>query len=231
MQPCAVSPPKKPRRGALIVVGIAMLSTPWIFEGVGRVVREPVGRVLLPLLLGHGARGVWLFFLGGIVIGVVIACPFVFVFRRWAKQEGRYSRWTRQRCVACDYDIRAQQEGNRCPECGRVIPPRYQPPDPMMPPRRPLTLWLSIPAILAPIGVALAARPILDPYGVTDVTLEFAGLLTVFILAPVLTIHSRFSAWRHHRCIRCRCDLLNHITLNIDGLCPRCGTPIPEPAI
>ena len=47
----------------------------------------------------------------------------VWVFhKRYARDSYRYLRWKRDRCVECDFDLRAHGAGEKCPECGTEIP-------------------------------------------------------------------------------------------------------------
>lgn len=82
----------------------------WGMWGKGMVFMSYAPPELYPYLVdAHDA--VWAVFL--------LVLPVAWIWQRW---------WLRQRkrgsaglCLKCGYDLRAHKEGERCPECGRVI--------------------------------------------------------------------------------------------------------------
>lgn len=84
---------------------------------------------------------------------------------RWWRRRGRL-RACRQAglCVTCSYDLRAQNPGQRCPECGTIIEPGVahvlRPgPEPAIPLRRRWLAWGALALLLVGYGAYLATKP------------------------------------------------------------------------
>jgi hypothetical protein len=58
----------------------------------------------------------------GAMVGIVACVPSYLFIKRWRAKHDRYDRWTKKRCIQCNYDVRAQNPGDNCPECGTQIP-------------------------------------------------------------------------------------------------------------
>jgi uncharacterized paraquat-inducible protein A len=59
-------------------------------------------------------------------VSVVILIACVPPIRLWiedARRARQLQRQNRRRCRKCNYDLRAHQPGDRCPECGTPAPP------------------------------------------------------------------------------------------------------------
>jgi hypothetical protein len=48
--------------------------------------------------------------------------PTIWAVRFELKRQERRKRYLVGKCVTCEYDLRAHSKGQRCPECGTVIP-------------------------------------------------------------------------------------------------------------
>ncbi|MCL2639391.1 MAG: hypothetical protein FWD53_00950 [Phycisphaerales bacterium] len=62
----------------------------------------------------------------GLAMGTVMLMPTWIFVARWRKAHDRYQRWKTNHCIACGYDLRAHKPGDKCPECGTLIPEQSQ---------------------------------------------------------------------------------------------------------
>jgi hypothetical protein len=111
-----MEPPKKPLH-PLLVIGIVSIPI-IVVEGMDHLGLIPVS--VLGLLIAHVGLLAGLLISAG--VGIALTIPGGIFLKRWRKRYDRYHRWKKNQCLACGYDLRAHQPGEKCPECGTMIP-------------------------------------------------------------------------------------------------------------
>ncbi len=228
-----VPPPAKAHIAGFVVI---VLLTPILLFSMKLVflLFSPLNESLA-MQLAHGQISLLVFFIyimaGSLAVGGLCGIPMYLLIRRWGRKYRRFDRWRRQRCTECDYDLRAHAGGGTCPECAAPIPKKYQPPNPVPPPQRPRSLWLTIPLLVLPVAAMFWIAPILEDWQVV----ESIGLLAMNIYTSaviyVIIRNVNFHRWRNVRCTHCRCDLRAHLAAaEGPAICPQCGTPVPAPS-